>query len=342
MTDLRLDGRTYALAPGETVLDALLGHGVAVDNRCRNGVCLSCLMRCSDGELPAPAQKGLRETLRARGYFLACQCRPRVDLSLERVDAALLRSPARVVGKQMIAADVCRLRLDTATPLYYHAGQFINLVHPGGGQRSYSLASVPQTDPYLELHVKRVPHGLASRWIHDDLACGDALIFEGPYGDAYYLPGRAQQPMLLIATGTGLAPVLGVARDALRDGHSGRVVLYHGSRFRTGHYATDSLAELARSHANFEYHLCLSGEVGDAGDCGPARSGRAGDLALSDHRILKGWRVFICGNPAMVKAVKRAAYLAGAALADIHGDPFIAGPLDKPHLPKSAQVTGSP
>ncbi|MDZ4349152.1 MAG: FAD-binding oxidoreductase [Xanthomonadaceae bacterium] len=323
MADLRLDENIYAVQPGQTVLDALLEHGVAVDYRCQNGVCLSCLMRCSEGELPVLAQKGLRETLRARGYFLACQCRPRADLSLERIDAAQIRSPARVVDKQMIAPDVCRLRLDPATPLYYHAGQFINLVHPGGTQRSYSLASVPQTDAFLELHVKRVPDGLASGWIHDELACGDSVQFEGPYGGAFYLPGRAQQPILLIATGTGLAPVLGVARDALRDGHAGRMVLYHGSRFRTGLYATDQLAELAGRFPNFDYRLCLSG--GDDGLRGPwqAHVGRAGDLALAEHRILEGWRVFICGNPTMVKAVKRAAYLGGAALADIHGDPFI-------------------
>jgi len=133
----------------------------------------------------------------------------------------------------------------------------------------------------------------------------------------------------LIGTGTGLAPLYGILRDALHSGHRGDIRLYHGSRIPEGLYLGDALSALASEHGNFHYMPCLSGEVGacDTGAGGaPAnnaiRQGRADAEALKDYPDLTGWQVFICGYPAMVQAAKTAAYLAGASLDAIHADPF--------------------
>ena len=314
---IAFSGNVFDATPSETILEALLRRNVDVPHSCRKGMCLTCMMRVTQGEAPASAQDGLSETLRDQGYFLACQCVPAADMTIAAPDEAAIYGRARVLAVEALAPSIRRVLIEPATPVYYHAGQFINLRRRDGLMRSYSLASVPTLDPYLELHVKRRPGGLMSHWICDDLQPGESLDIQGPNGACYYLPGRADQPLLLIGNGSGLAPLIGIARDALNDGHRGPIRLYHGSHYASGLYLRELLADLADRHANFEYHPCTSGET--AAGC---RDGRADSVAFADNGDLKGWRVFLCGHPDMVQGGNRIAYLAGADAADIHADPF--------------------
>ncbi len=199
-------------------------------------------------------------------------------------------------------------------PLYYRAGQFINLRRDDGMVRSYSLASVPALDDLLELHVKRLPRGVMSNWLFDRLEAGIGLDIQGPNGACFYGPGRPETPLLLIGNGSGLAPLIGIARDALASGHEGEIRLYHGTRHRQGLYLHETLLAMAEDHANFIYTPCVSGENG--------QSGRAENVAFADNPQLDGHRVYLCGYPPMVKAAKKQAYLMGAELADIYADPF--------------------
>ncbi len=157
-----------------------------------------------------------------------------------------------------------------------------------------------------------------SGWICDTLGLGDELDIQRPLGSSYYLPGRSGQNVRLIETGTGLAPLFGIARDALASGHQGPVALYHGSRGPDGIYLREELHRLSEAYATFSYFPCVSG------DSVPQdfRAGRADVLALADHPRLDGWLVYLCGYPSMVHAAKKAAILAGASLDDIHTDPF--------------------
>ena len=318
MARLTFEGVTYDGADNESVLDTLSRHGVAVPFSCRNGICLTCMMRCVEGDVPAKAQAEIRDTLRARGYFLPCVCRPESDLTLARAADGALFGRAVVASVEPLAPRIVRVRLLPATPLYYHAGQFINLRRADGLTRSYSLASVPSRSNYLELHVKALPGSTMSAWIVDELTPETALDIDGPNGACFYVPGNTEGALLLIGNGTGLAPLVGIARDALTSGHAGPIRLYHGSRHRPGLYLDADLRALAVTHDNFDYVACLSGE--DVAD--GYRAGRVEAVAFADHADLKNWRVYLCGYPAMVNAARKTAYLAGAAMADIHADPF--------------------
>ncbi|MFO1349297.1 MAG: FAD-binding oxidoreductase [Gammaproteobacteria bacterium] len=318
MAKIHFAGKAYDCQASETVLQALRRHGVDIPFACQHGICQTCLLRSADRQAPAAAQQGLRDTLRAQGYFLACQCRPEQDMEVGPPREAEIYGRAILLAKELLAPRVCRLTVEPATPLYYHAGQFINLRRADGLIRSYSLASVPHRDAHLELHVKRMQNGNMSNWIYDELKPGTALDLQGPNGACFYLPGKPQQNLLLIGTGTGLAPLIGIARDALYSGHLGEVHLYHGSHHRDGLYLMDELRGLAHQYRNFHYHPCVSGPY----DGDQARAGRADAHALADITDLAGWRVFLCGSPPMVAATKRKAYLMGANLADIHIDPF--------------------
>lgn len=318
MPKLTFEGAVFDTDGSETVLDVLLRQGVDATHSCKKGVCQACLVRSKNVAPPARAQEGLKPTLREQGYFLACMCPVSCDMAIVAARAADLFGRAVVVSKKTLGGDVCRLRLEPATALYYHAGQFVNLRRPDGLTRSYSLASVPHADPILELHVRRMKNGRMSSWIFDELDVGHPIDFYGPSGSCFYLPGREHGNLLLVGTGTGLAPLVGIARDALQSGHLGGVHLYHGSATVAGLYLDRELRSLAERFTNFRYTPCLDGEEQAPG----CARGRANDLAFAAHPKLRGYRVYLCGAPAMVSTAKRTAYLAGAALEDIHADPF--------------------
>ncbi len=318
MRKIFFQGESYQCRENETVLQVFMRHGVTVPFSCGNGVCHVCLQRCENGHVPPESQKGLRETLKEKGYFLTCKCVPKNDMEITAPRDSDLFNRAVVYKKELLAPDVCRLLLEPATQLYYHAGQFINVRNQNGEVRSYSLASVPREDYFLEIHVKRVPGGIMSNWIFDELSENDELEFQGAVGSNYYVPGEQNQPLLLIGTGTGLSPLLGIVRDALSSGHNGPVHLYHGSQHPQGLYLQAMLKTLSERHDNFHYVSCVSGQVTPES----YRAGRANDIALVDHTNLKKWRIYLCGHPKMVEGMQQAARVAGANPLEIHADPF--------------------
>lgn len=304
---------------GETALDVLLRNGVQVPNSCRAGACQSCRLRASAGQPPPASQVGLKPTQRERNYFLACLCRPDTDLTIAVGDDP--PQAAEVVAVDRLCADVVRLQLRPNTPLAYRAGQFITLLRDDGLARSYSLASLP-TDPVLELHVRALPHGRMSQWIAADLRPGDPLRIRGPEGDCFYSDGQPEQPLLLIGTGTGLAPLQAIARDALTRGHTGPISLLHGAVTVAGHYLVDVLEDMSHTHANLHYLRCaLHGDPADGLHIGAIET-----IAATLHPKLTGHRVFLCGDPERVQILRKQSFLRGARMNQIFADPFITAP----------------
>ena len=313
----------YAVNAGETVLEGLERHGVAVPNSCRSGVCQSCLMQASAGEIPPEAQKGLKDSLKARRYFLACACRPSGDLTIHPAEHAAQRARAVVRRIEKISCDVARVLLSYEGPFEYFPGQFVNIVRSDGLTRSYSLANLrPITaggEDLLELHVRKVADGKMSMWLHDEVKPGEAVHIRGPQGDCFYVCGQPEQPLLLAGTGTGLAPLYAIAQDALRQGHGGSIRLYHGAREAQGLYLVDELLKLAAQHPNFLYTRCLLAGIAESG----VRVGPMDQIMMADVPKLSGWRVFLCGDPGLVSTLRKKAFLAGAKMKDIYSDAFV-------------------
>lgn len=273
-------------------------------------------MRAVEGQPPPSAQNGLKDTFKAQRYFLACMCKPDQDLGIELPDQSSLVFPSELLAKDPLSPVITRLRLTIPSGFEYHSGQFINVFGPNL-IRTYSLASVPGADDFLELHIQHVEGGHMSEWIAESLQIGDPINISSALGQCFYINGKADQAMLLVGTGSGLAPLIGIARAALHHGHTGVIHLYHGSRSHDGVYLQDNLHALAQQYGNFFYHPCLSGETVSG-----YLHGRAIDRAMQDLPELKGQRIFLCGHPAMVHDGKRRIFLAGASLSDIYADPF--------------------
>ncbi len=317
MTTISYQGKIYGCRDDETVLDALTRQGVNLPFSCRSGICQTCLQRCTRGEVPERAQLGLRNRLRASGYFMPCRCVPTSDITVEPPRADDLYTPAIVHAKERVAPHVMRVLLEPAAPLVHHPGQFVNVRRSDGLARSYSLAGLPD-DYFLELHVQRKRNGAMSNWIFDTLKAGDEIELQGPQGECFYRGDDPEQPMLLIGTGTGLAPLVGIVRAALAAGHRGEIYLYHGTHAASGLYLREAIEALAARHANLLYRPCVSGDA-------PSNAflpGRAHAIALRCHLHLEGWRVYLCGLPQMVHETHEAVLARGALPEHVHADPF--------------------
>jgi len=316
---ITFEGKGYHCKEGETVLESLTRHGVLIPSSCQSGVCQTCITKAVKGTPSVASQQGLKDTLADQNYFLACICKPEEDMELSVADVAEKKVSASIIEKTLLNESVIRIRLKTEQPLDYIAGQFMNVMHPETGvTRSYSLASLPRED-FLELHIKRVPDGRVSGYFHDDAKLGDQLSLMGPAGDCFYTDRDLDQPLLLVGVGTGLAPLYGILRDALARGHRGKIHLFHASLAVQGLYYMDELYALADENEQVQYTPCvLHGEA--------PRDGEQGDLQQvlkKSHPDLKGWRVYVCGDPAIVNGLKQTCFMSGAKMTDIYSDPFV-------------------
>lgn len=318
MTTLSINENIYTCQPEETVLDALIRQNIDISYACKKGTCHSCLIQSTTGKPPEIAQKGLKSTLIKQNYFLACCCIPEYNLDLKLPEQSDFFTEGKVVVKQMLNRNTVLLKIKCTDLIEYNAGQFVNLQRADGLTRSYSIANTPQESETLEFHIRKLPGGKFSQWVINDLKEGDLLAVSEPQGHCFYIPERKEQGILLIGTGSGLAPLAGILTDALSHGHSGPIHLFHGSRDAEDLYRIDEMVQLSKDYSNFTYTPCVSGKKAPKG----FTHGRANDVALEILPNLGGWRVFLCGNPDMVEQMKVETFLKGASMDDIYTDAF--------------------
>ena len=315
------EGQSYQLnihgGDNESVLDALLRNGAAVSYACKAGTCGSCMLRAASGVVPPRAQAGMKDSWKMQGYFLACVCQPETDLTVTTVAAETLIG-ASIVSLNDLSANVKQVRLRCDVPFDFHAGQYLTIIREGGLARSYSIASLPDEGD-LELHVRRILNGRMSGWLHDGARLGDKVTILGPSGECFYAPGREDQPLLLAGTGTGLAPLWGVLRDALHNRHRGPIHVFHGAVDEGGLYLCDELRDLAQDHEQVTYTPVLL-----KGKPSPGNAiGAIDRIILERFPKLAGWRAYVAGDPGVVQSLRKQLFLAGAGSRDIFADAFL-------------------
>ncbi|MBL4583563.1 MAG: 2Fe-2S iron-sulfur cluster binding domain-containing protein [Pseudomonadales bacterium] len=320
MTFIVFDDQKIELSDGQTVLSALLDQGFDIPNSCQAGACQTCMMQVKEGEIPAKAQAGLKDTLKAQGYFLACNCTPQKPLNITACNAAKMRTSAKVVAHDALGTDVMRLRVKPAEPFTYHPGQYLTIWKTETIGRSYSIASVADFDHYVELHIRRVKNGVVSRWLYDNVAVGESIQIQQATGNCFYTHGNPEQNILLAGTGTGLAPLIGVARDALQHDHSGAIHLIHGASTVDDLYMHQTLVKMAQLYSNFYYYACVRKAERVSL---PVTGESIQTIMMSVAAVPAQWKVYLCGGPNMVSSLKKAIFLAGASMKNIYSDPFI-------------------
>jgi CDP-4-dehydro-6-deoxyglucose reductase/ferredoxin-NAD(P)+ reductase (naphthalene dioxygenase ferredoxin-specific) len=211
---------------------------------------------------------------------------------------------------------IISIRLERGAAFQFSAGQFATVDFGVVPPRDYSMACRPDDD-LLRFHVRRMPGGQTSGFVHERLATGDRVKLRGPFGTAYWRERHAG-PVLMIAGGTGLAPVMSILETMLERGTDSPVRLYFGVRAERDLYLTDRLEALAAMYPTFEWQAVLSAPEAPT----PLRSGYVGEVAAADFDSLSGWKAYLAGPPVMVDATRASLLAKELEPRDVHADPY--------------------
>lgn len=326
---IRQWAQPVACSPRQTLLEAALAAGVPFPHNCMSGECGACKCRVLDGEVEHGPHlpEALSADERAAGLVLACRSRARGPVAVEwllpeRVRAALpppRRLQALVIEKRHATHDVIRLRLAVqGKPLHFQPGQYARLRLGRLPARSYSMANLPGRDE-LEFHIRLVPQGRVSQEIARRLQVGDRLRLEGPYGSASW-QGVQAGPLLLVAGGTGLAPIQSILRAALEEEHPD-IHVYHGVRDERDLYDCAWLQAL-QAQGRLRYTPVLSAPMAGGAASSTRRTGLVHEAVAQDHPQLAEASVYAAGPPPMVEALRAHALACGVSPERFAADAF--------------------
>lgn len=303
---------SFACEDGETVLAAAMRADLMIPYGCRNGACGTCKGRILDGVVDYGAhQPGtLTETEKAQGLALFCVAKPRAPLTIEvrevrrAGDIQIRKLPCRIEKIDKAAPDVAvvSLKLPANERLQYLAGQYIDLLLKDGRRRSFSIATPPDNDALLELHIRHVPGGYFSGQLFNEFKGREILRFEGPLG-TFYLREDSDKPIIFVAGGTGFAPIKAVIEHALNHDVQRPMVLYWGARSLCDLYLPDLPGTWRQRHPDFRFIPVLSDPLPE--DRWQGRTGFVHRAVMTDFPDLSGYQVYTCGGPAMIDAAKR-------------------------------------
>jgi p-cymene monooxygenase electron transfer component len=324
----------------ETILEAALRAGIDFPNDCRVGACGACKCRLLEGNVEERSEKAyvLHANEIARGYILGCQSAPKSDLRIaldrprmDRPTHPLVTTRGVVVGRRALTHDTAEITVRVETPLAYTAGQYARVTLPevSSEDRCYSFARAPSAsgDRELAFYVRVVPGGALSPVLVHGEVVGQNLLIEGPHGDFHRR--SATTPMLLIAGGSGLAPIRALIEDAIARGCRRPMTLLFGARTEQDLYELDSIEAFCRAAAgNLTFHPILSHEPSDS-----SWGGLRGFVtsAIERHGEPSG-EAYLCGPPPMIDAAIAELQRCGMAQSAIFFDKFT----DKSHAGKAS------
>jgi ferredoxin-NAD(P)+ reductase (naphthalene dioxygenase ferredoxin-specific) len=316
--------RLLRVDPGANLLQALQAAQVPLSYSCMSGRCGTCRCRVLDGEVMEGrgTQQG---PLDGDGNIvLACQTYLTEPCTIEIPEPdEVVVHPARIVKATVVTLenlthDIKRLVLKPAKPIEFSPGQYVQLQFTPEHARPYSMAGLVD-DGHFEFHVRLVPDGRVTGYIARELRVGDAVKVSGPLGSAY-LRRHHEGPILCVAGGTGLAPILSIVRGAVAQGMGNAIHLYYGVRSPRDVYGLPWLEQLKREHPSLTLHVV----VASGGDPASQRCGLVTDAIERDLGDMTGWRAYLCGSPPMVEAATVVARRKGVAAGHLYADAFYA------------------
>jgi NAD(P)H-flavin reductase len=321
----------------ETILDAGLTAGVPIPNQCRSGECGSCKCQLVRGEvqrLPHVAGTLSQDEL-AEGWILACRSKAKgtVEVRFPAPLGAPVIAPgqhgAEVVAITRETADVVALRLRPLAPVRFHAGQYFDLTLPGKPARSYSPANTPD-DREMVFYVKVLPDGCVSPSIAAGLEMGTHVLLNGPFGSSC-LSQPPDGPVLLLGGGTGIAPLISIAKSLAKIAPDTPCQMYFGVRTEEDVFAQDALASISSGHPNFKLAIILS----DRQESASYRTGFIGPALREDNIKLGQHRIFVAGPPVMVERCQTDLMTLGADPSRISIDSFLPSEPERAPAPMS-------
>ena len=307
--------RSFAVERDEAILPAAIRQGIGLPYGCRDGACGSCKSRLIEGRVIHGAHqlKALSVAEEEEGFILTCCATPQTDCVIEArtVPGAgehpVLKMPSRVLSIDKPAADVAvlRLQLPANQNLQYRAGQYVEFILRDGSRRSYSMANAPHalgSPPAIELHLRHMPGGKFTEHVFTAMKERDILRMEGPFG-SFFLREDSDKPIILLASGTGFAPIKALIQHLQHKASTRPAVLYWGARRKADLYQHDWCQQMAAEMPLLQYVPVLSEPTPD--DAWSGRTGFVHQAVMADWPDLSGHQVYACGVPIMVESAQR-------------------------------------
>ena len=308
-------GRTFTVLRDEPILLAAIRQGVGLPYGCKDGACGSCKCRLLEGRVihGAHQSKALSAAEEDAGFTLTCQAAAQTDLVIEArtVPGAgeypVRKMPTRVISIEKPAADVAllKMQLPANEPLRYRPGQYIEFILRDGARRSYSMANAPHTQgdkPGIELHLRHMPGGKFTDHVFGAMKEKEILRIEGPFG-SFFLREDSARPIVLLASGTGFAPIKAIIEHMQFKGMGRPAALYWGCRSRADLYLHDWATNAAEQMPQLTYIPVLSEPK--AQDLWAGRTGLVHEAVMQDLPDLSAHQVYACGAPIMVESAQR-------------------------------------
>jgi len=308
-------GRSFSVERDEPILAAAIRQGIGLPYGCKDGACGSCKSRLLQGRVihGAHQQKALSAAEEEAGLILTCCGTPQTDCVVEArmVPGAgehpVLKMPTRVLAIERAAPDVIvlRMQLPANQNFQYRAGQYVEFILRDGARRSYSMANAPTrlgSPPAIELHIRHMPGGKFTDQVFSTLKERDILRAEGPFG-SFFLREDSDKPLVLLASGTGFAPIQALVQQMQDKGITRPAVLYWGCRRKADLYRHDWCLQQAAAMPQLRYVPVLSEPTAD--DAWTGRTGFVHEAVMADLPDLSGHQVYACGAPVMVDAAQR-------------------------------------
>jgi CDP-4-dehydro-6-deoxyglucose reductase len=322
----QVSGKTFSVDSDETILDGAISHGVNFPYGCQKGFCGQCKATIIEGEVGYEAEipNGITIQEINDGMALLCQCKAKTDIKLvvselnSVADIQLKKLPCRVDSINKLSDDVVQLflKIPGSESLQYLAGQYIDLIHSDYGPRAFSIANAPVNSSTIELHVRIIDDGKFTNYILNELEEKSLLKVEGPKGN-FYFREDSEKPAILVAGGTGFAPIKSIVEHMLETGNDREVFIYWGVRDEPDIYM--NVAEIwSLNNKNIHFVYVLS-------EPNPKWSGRVGYVhksVLEDFEDLSGYDVYACGPPIMIESVANTFVNNGMKKDNFYSDSF--------------------
>lgn len=313
----------------ETILEAGLRHGVMLPYSCRNGACGTCKGKVVSGVIDYGDYDAaaLTDDEKAAGMALFCRALPRQDLVIEAREISAVKDipvrtlPCRVAMMDKPSQDVMvlALKIPAGERLQFLPGQYIDVLLKDGKSRSFSLANAPYNDEFLELHIRHILGGLFSGHVFTDMKERDLLRIRGPLG-TFFLREASERPVVLMAGGTGFAPIKAMLEHAFDSEMRRPLHLFWGARAKQDLYMHRLVQGWAQEHGNFRYTPVLSEPL--AGDGWQGRLGWVHEAVVEDYPDLSSYEVYASGPPPMIQAGKTVFLQHGLDMENYYYDSF--------------------
>ena len=325
---LKPSEHVFLVEENEYILDAALRQGIGFPYQCKTGSCATCLGQVVSGEVHYP--NGLPLTImeheheQGKAVFCVSIAKSDLELQVNEIESSsevqVKNLPARVESLKRLAIDVMEmtLKLPASERLNFHAGQYIEFIMRDKSRRAFSITNSPSQE-HLEFHLRQVPNGIFTNHVFDSMKEKTVVRIEGPFGN-FYIRNTSNRPLIMVAGGTGFAPIKSILEKLIEEGDTRPIELYWGARAKDDLYRDDLAEQWASQYEHINYIPVLS--EAKVEDDWQGRTGFVHEAVLEDITNISAYDVYMAGSPEMINAAKESFSQQGLAVDQLFSDSF--------------------